>query len=74
MSALSAQDHEIYEKTTKSALICLQMALKRLKTREFGRNPDPLPETRKNRKKWKTFTLILGENNSRWTIRLVKVC
>ena len=34
------------------------MALKRLKTCEFGRNPDQLPENRKNRKKWKTFALI----------------
>ncbi len=42
------------------------MALKRLKTCEFERNPDQLHENRKNRKKWKTFTLILGENNSRW--------
>ena len=65
MSALSAQDHEIYEKPTKSALICLQMALKRLKTHEFGRNPDQLPENRKNRKKWASLALIVGEKHSR---------
>nr|DAP69962.1 MAG TPA: hypothetical protein [Caudoviricetes sp.] len=29
----------------------MQMALKRLKTHEFGRNPDQLPENRKNRQK-----------------------
>ena len=42
------------------------MALKRLKTCEFGRNPEQLPENRKNRQKWEAFVLITGENNSRW--------
>lgn len=42
------------------------MALKRLKTHEFGRNPDQLPENRKNRQKWAALALIVGENNSRW--------
>ena len=46
-----AQNHEIYEKSTKQALICQKMALKRLKTCEFGRNPDHLPENRKNQRK-----------------------
>ena len=47
------------------ALICLQMALKRLKTCEFGRNPDQLPENRKNRQKWEVLVLIMGEKHSR---------
>lgn len=41
------------------------MALKRLKTCEFGRNPDQLPENRKNRQKWAAFVLIVGEKHSR---------
>ena len=41
------------------------MAFKRLKTREFGRNPDQLPENRKNRQKWAALVLIMGENYSR---------
>ena len=41
------------------------MALKRLKTCEFERNPDQLPENRKNRQKWATLALIMGENHSR---------
>lgn len=41
------------------------MALKRLKTHEFGRNPDQLPENRKNRQKWAALSLIVGENHSR---------
>lgn len=64
-ASIPAQNHEIYEKPTKSALICLQMALKRLKTREFGRNPDQLTENRKNRQKWASLALIVGENHSR---------
>ena len=46
-----SQNLEIYETPTKSALICQKMALKRLKTCEFGRNPDQLPVNRKNRQK-----------------------
>lgn len=41
------------------------MAFKRLKTREFERNPDQLPENRKNRQKWATLSLIVGEKHSR---------
>lgn len=41
------------------------MALKRLKTCEFGRNPDQLPENRKNRQKWAALALIMGGNHSR---------
>lgn len=41
------------------------MAFKRLKTREFGRNPDQLPENRNNRQKWAALALIVGENHSR---------
>lgn len=41
------------------------MALKRLKTHEFGKNPDQLPENRKNLQKWASLALIVGENHSR---------
>lgn len=41
------------------------MALKRIKTHEFGRNPDQLTENRKNRQKWAALALIVGENHSR---------
>ena len=41
------------------------MALKRLKTREFGKNPDQLPENRKNLQKWASLVLIVGEKHSR---------
>lgn len=41
------------------------MALKRLKTHEFGKNTDQLPENRKNIQKWASLALIVGENHSR---------
>lgn len=41
------------------------MALKRLKTHEFGRNPDQLPENRKNLQKRASLALIVGEKHSR---------
>ena len=34
------------------------MALIWLKTHEFGRNPDHLPENRKNQRKWMELDLI----------------
>ena len=60
-----AQNIEIYEKSTKSAIICPKMALKRLKTCEFGRNPDHLPENRKNKRKWKEFVLVRVRQTSK---------
>ena len=47
------------------------MALKRLKTCEFGRNPDQLPENRKNRQKWKEFVLKSPANLSRAALNLL---
>ena len=42
------------------------MALKRLKTCEFGRNPDHLPENRKNQRKWNEFLLVCVRQASKW--------
>ena len=47
------------------------MALIWLKTLEFGRNPDHLPENRKNRQKWKEFALITPANHSRAALNLL---
>ena len=66
-----AHNLEIYEKPTKSALICPKMALKRLKTLEFDGNPDHLTENRKNRKKWEEFALKSPANYSRAALNLL---
>ena len=47
------------------------MALIWLRTHEFGRNPDHLPENRKNRQKWKEFALITPANHSRAALNLL---
>ncbi len=47
------------------------MALIWLKTHEFGRNPDHLPENRQNRQKWKEFALISPANHSRAALNLL---
>ena len=48
------------------------MALKRLKTCEFGRNPDHLPENRKNQRKWKELILIAPAQHSNAALNLLK--
>lgn len=47
------------------------MALIWLKTLEFGRNPDHLPENRKNRQKWNEFILITPAKQSRAALNLL---
>lgn len=47
------------------------MALIWLKTLEFGRNPDHLPENYQNRQKWKEFALITPANLSRAALNLL---
>lgn len=54
-----ARNLENYEKPTKSALKCHKTALIWLKTHEFGRNHDHLPENRKNQRKWIELALII---------------
>lgn len=54
-----ARNPENHEKPTKSALKCHKTALIWLKTHEFGRNPDHLPENRKNQRKWIELALIV---------------
>lgn len=49
------------------------MVLIWLKTLEFGRNPDHLPENRKNRQKWKEFALITPAKHSRAALNLLNV-
>lgn len=66
-----AHNLEIYEKHTKSALKHPEMALKRLKTLEFGRNHDHLHENRKNRKKWKEFALKSPAKHSKAALNLL---
>ena len=47
------------------------MALIWLKTLEFEENPDHLPEKRKNRQKWKKFTLNTPAKHSRAALNLL---
>ena len=48
------------------------MALIWLKTHEFGRNPDHLPENRKNQRKWIELTLIAPAQHSNAALNLLK--
>lgn len=48
------------------------MALIWLKTHEFGRNPDHLPENRKNQRKRKELTLIAPAQHSSTALNLLK--
>ena len=48
------------------------MALIWLKTREFGRNPEHLPENRKNQRKWIELALIMPAKHSNAALNLLK--
>lgn len=67
-----ARNRQYLEKHHKSALDGLKMALKLLKTHEFGRNPDHLPENRKNQRKWMELALIQPAKHSSAALNLLK--